>query len=137
MRAPEEAVTPDQINVKDTPVTQSQDELRMNSTSPLEAPIDTALHTQEIKAAFADEGGVIHEVDEENQPDDRSEGQRVSLLKPDHQGVHNIVKSQGDQDEIGATKENFLNDERIPRGELESQAQVTVAGETQAQQFPA
>ena len=39
----EESVTPDQINRAD--VTQSQDEMRLNSSSPLEAPLDTALHT--------------------------------------------------------------------------------------------
>ena len=115
----QQAVTPEQINVKDPPVTQSQDELRLNTTSPLEAPVDTALYTQEIKAAFADEGGVIHEVDEENQPDDRSEGQRVSLLRPDQKGVHHIVKSQG-TDDVGATKENFLTDQRIREGDMVS-----------------
>ena len=37
--------------------------------------------TQEIKTTFPDEGAVIHEVDEENQPEDRSEGQRKIYLK--------------------------------------------------------
>ena len=46
---------------------QSQEDIRLNQTSPLDAPLDNALLTQEIRAAFAEEGGVIHEVDEENE----------------------------------------------------------------------
>ena len=82
---------------------QSQEDIRLTQTSPLDAPLDNALLTQEIRAAFAEEGGVIHEVDEENEnAGDEADGQRISLLK-----VEKTVASQGDDENL-ETKQNFV-----------------------------
>ena len=88
--------------MKDPHLVQSQEDIRLTQASPLDAqPLESALLTQEIRAAFAEEGGVIHEVDEENE-NAGEEGQRISLLK-----VEKHLASQGDDDNL-ETKQNFV-----------------------------
>ena len=63
---------------------QSQEDLRLKATSPLDIaePADTAMQTQDMKMTFKGNEAVIHEVDEEQHPEDPSENnQRHSILK--------------------------------------------------------
>ena len=63
---------------------QSQEDLRLKAPSPLDIaePADTAMQTQDMKMTFKGNEAVIHEVDEEQHPEDPSENnQRHSILK--------------------------------------------------------
>lgn len=73
----------------DNAVVQSQEDIRMKQESPLEVSKTEAIlqQTQELKTAFiGDEAAVIHEVDEENNPEDAaSEAQRHTILKEEQE----------------------------------------------------
>ena len=47
--------------------------MRMQAGSPLDVETDLAMQTQELKTTFKGDEAVIHEVDEENNPEDPSE----------------------------------------------------------------
>ena len=118
----------EEINVKDPHLVQSQEDIRLTQASPLDAPLENALLTQEIRAAFAEEGGVIHEVDEEENENaaEEAEGQRVSLLKPER-----ALASQGGEDENLETKQNFVASAHIKHAaEVDSLQQQTVGGDS-------
>ena len=72
------------MNLAGSEVAQSQEDMRMKATSPLDVaePSDTAMQTQDMKMTFKGNEAVIHEVDEEQHPEDPSENnQRHSILK--------------------------------------------------------
>ena len=109
---------------------QSQEEMRMNSTSPLEVATDGNLATQEIKAAFVGEGAVIQEVDEENNPEDLSEAQRHSILKGEKGRADSLRSSKNSKGAHG-TKKNFNRDERIKKS-MDSESLQKEKAEMQA-----
>ena len=76
-------------------ITQSQDEVRMTGNSPLEVRDGGLTMTQVLKTTYKGEEAVIHEVEEENNPEDHIDAKRHSLLQADE------------------TKENFKIDVRI------------------------
>ena len=47
--------------------------MRNKAGSPLDVETDLAMQTQELKTTFKGDEAVIHEVEEENNPDDPSE----------------------------------------------------------------
>jgi len=104
--------------------------MRLTSTSPLEVATDGNLATQEIKAAFVGEGAVIHEVDEENNPEDLSEAQRHSILKGE-KGRNGSMRSSKNSKGAHGTKKNFNRDERIKKS-MDSESLQKEKAEMQA-----
>ena len=84
--------------------------MRNNIPSPLDVAAHDAHQTQDIKAAFNGEGAVIHEVDEENNPEDPSDGNRHSILKLE-KGANSADSHVQPTEQADATAMNFNKQE--------------------------
>lgn len=92
------------------------------------------MHTQEIKAAFPGEGGVIHEVDEESQVDQNSdtEGLRHSILKGDRSKVSVKVSINSDEKNLTMQRDRKNETHNVAEGESQDH-DITRIQETELQ----
>ena len=92
----------------------------MHASSPLDiSRPEGALQTQELKTTFKDEGAVIHEVDEENNPEEPSDANRHSILKAEKEGQSQPASNEASAAKIlqqDATVERFDIEQNIVHG---------------------